>query len=66
VCPGYLITLPQVLEAGLAHRWWDKGQLDQRFPINEQTPLLHACIDTVDAAIGDVERNELDKLNRNG
>ncbi len=66
VCPGYLISLPQVIEAAMAHRWFDKGQLGERLQAQgvELTPLLQGCIDALDGAIGEVESDMMRDMSK--
>lgn len=59
LCPGYLISLPQVCEAARAHFWMEKGQLGEKYP--NQSPLLHDCIDILASAQGAAEQELLNK-----
>ncbi len=56
LCPGYLISLPQVCEAARAH--WEVTQTNMDVAM---TPLLRACINEVAAAQGAAEQDILNK-----
>jgi hypothetical protein len=44
VCPGYSISLPQVIETSHAHAWWEKGQLRDFCEGEQPTELIRACV----------------------
>lgn len=43
VCPGYVCSLPEVLEASWAHEYWKNGELTQ-FCEGQSTPQLRDAI----------------------
>ncbi len=43
VCPGYVCTLPEVVEATWAHSYWEKGELTQ-YCEGQSTPALRDAI----------------------
>jgi hypothetical protein len=55
VCPGYLITLPQVQETARARVHWEKGLLKERYEGEELTGVLFDCIEILNGAVGDLE-----------
>ena len=52
-CPGYLVSLPQVIETARLHPWWEKGQLATRLEA-QPSALLCDCLDVLEGAIGAV------------
>jgi len=58
-CPGYLVTLPQVLEGARALAW--KDNLVQRYEGLEPTGLVMDAIDIVQSSISEVESAMLAK-----
>lgn len=63
VCPGYLITQPEVYEAARALAWQRKGQMELLYD-QPPTPALRDAVDILDAACGEVEREHLRKQRR--
>jgi hypothetical protein len=57
ICPGYVITLPQVLEAYRAINW--VGNLRERYDGVRPTALLMDCIDIAKATLGEVEAHAM-------
>lgn len=55
VCPGYLITLPTVIEAARSKMHWEKGLLDQRYEDEPLTQVLFECIEILVASSADAE-----------
>jgi hypothetical protein len=53
VCPGYLVTMPQVLEAARALAW--KDSLQVRYEGIAPTGLLMDAIDVMQGAMNEVE-----------
>ena len=45
-CPGYLISLPQVLETARMHPWWERGLLRDRIG-DAPSALLCDCLDVL-------------------
>lgn len=46
VCPGYVCSLPEVLETSWAASYWEKGELSQ-FCEGQSTPQLRDAIHTL-------------------
>lgn len=63
VCPGYLIQQPEVYEAARALSWRRDGQL-QVFYDEPLTGALRDCIDILDSACKESERDHLRKQRR--
>lgn len=59
ICPGYVVSLPQVQEAALCAAWQDKGSLESRLDGEPVTGLLRECIDEVRGASNAVESHML-------
>lgn len=57
-CPGYLISLPMVVEAQEAHLWWEKGQLRDLVNGRSRISWLALAIDLVAGAYADVDLSE--------
>jgi hypothetical protein len=53
VCPGYLVSLPQVIEASHAHVWFDKGQLTEFCDGKQPTRAMRDCVDILDCSIAE-------------
>jgi hypothetical protein len=65
VCPGYLISLPQVVEAANAHTCWKEGQLAQAYPgadISLESLLMESVL-ILNQALGEAEAEAMAKLN---
>lgn len=54
-CPGFLIQLPEVMEAFHLHLWWEKGELGERVRRRGASPHLEHYIDTVTGALADLD-----------
>ena len=48
ICPGYLISLPQVGETARLYPWWEKGSLRERLG-DAPSALLCDCLDILHA-----------------
>lgn len=55
VCPGYLITLPQVVEATRAFGWSEKGQLREFCDGETPTELLRVCVEVLGGVTGEAQ-----------
>lgn len=65
-CPGYLISLPQVVETTRAYAWWDKGQL-RDFCDGETPPAtLRLYIDVYREALNEAEAAEILRAREDG
>jgi hypothetical protein len=64
LCPGYLIALPQVIEAANAHTCWKEGQLADAYPTADRTAegLLLSCVLTLNQALGEAEADAMAKV----
>ena len=62
-CPGYLIAQPEVYEAARGLAWKRDGSLRDEYD-QPLTPVLRDCIDILDAACKDTEREHLRKQMR--
>ena len=60
ICPGYLVALPEVLDAFRAHLHWSKGQLRERLDGLDSTGILMDCIEVAEGASRLLERYVLD------
>ena len=60
ICPGYLISLPQVIEVARLHPWWEHGQLTTRIQ-GQPTTLLMDGLDLLQGEINAVESYVIDK-----
>ena len=58
MCPGYTISLPEVIEAGRAMLWRNHGQLQELYDV-PITQALRDCVDILNFEIKRVERHEL-------
>lgn len=58
-CPGYLIALPEVLDAARALEWKREGLLRDYFDGDEITPLARDALDIIASEIKSVERHAL-------
>lgn len=54
ICPGYLVSLPQVLETARLHPWFERGQLAIRLG-GQPTAMAMDCLDILQGAINGVE-----------
>jgi len=54
-CPGYLISLPIVLEAQELHLWWSKSQLWELVRGQSRAPWFRQAVEAVAGANHDVE-----------
>ena len=63
VCPGYLVSQPEVYEAARALSWRREGSL-RDFYDEPLTPALRDCVDVLDSACKDVEREYMRKQRR--
>ncbi len=63
VCSGYLVQLPQVIEAARARSWRKDGALNQ-FYEQPLTPLAKNAIDIIDGEFRAVEQHELRRNRR--
>ena len=61
ICPGYLITLPQVVETARARLHWERGCLSDRYEGEPLTGLLFDCLEILQAAIGDLESRAMNE-----
>lgn len=59
ICPGYLISMPQVVECARAKLHWDKGQLRDRYEGLELTGLLLDSIEILAVSSSEAEANFL-------
>ena len=59
VCPGYLIQLPQVIEAARANIWREKGALREFYDGEPITDLAKQSIDLISAASREVENHNI-------
>ena len=55
ICPGYLVTLPQVIETARARVHWEKGLLKERYEGQNLPGVLFDCIEILSGAVSDVE-----------
>jgi len=55
VCPGYLITLPQVIETARVRSHWKHGCIKERYEDAPLTGLLFECIDFLDNSVQNLE-----------
>jgi hypothetical protein len=55
ICPGYLITLPTVIEAARARMHWEKGVLAERYEDQKLTGILFDSIEVLTGALGELE-----------
>lgn len=62
-CPGYLTQQPEVYEAARALGWKRDGSLRDEYD-QPLTPVLRDCIDILDSACREVEREALRKQRR--
>lgn len=58
VCPGYTTSLPEVYEAARALSWRRDGQLREFYDV-PLTALLRDCVDLLDAACKQQERDAM-------
>lgn len=65
-CPGYLISLPQVVEASHAYAWWEKGQLRDFCDDETPTPILRAAVELLGQSIGEAIRAAQKKAEPHG
>lgn len=63
VCPGYLIGQPEVYEAARALGWKRDGSLRDHYD-EPLTPAVRDCIDILDSACKEVEREYMRKQKR--
>ncbi len=61
VCAGYLVSLPEVLEAGRALSWRKEGQLKDYYDGAALTTALKDAIDVLDTELRRVESYAMDK-----
>ena len=64
LCPGYLISLPQVIEAANAHTCWKEGQLADAYPEADRSidgPLLASVLE-LNQSLAEAESEALAKL----
>lgn len=54
-CPGFLIGLPQVIEATRFYPWWDKGQLRDACDGEQPTEVLREAINVLRAEVSATE-----------
>ncbi len=59
VCPGYLMTLPKVVEAGRAYMHWDQRTLEQHYEGDELTRCLLDSLEVVKVAVSNVEAHAM-------
>ncbi len=59
VCPGYLVQLPQVIEAARANSWRRDGALAQFYDGEPITELAKTCIDIIGEAMRKVENHNI-------
>ena len=55
ICPGYLITLPTVIECARAKLHWEKGLLKERYEGEEVTGILLDSIEILSGAAAEAE-----------
>ena len=61
VCPGYLITLPVVIETAKAKVHWEKGILKEKYEDEPLTGILFDCIEILVGASGAAETQMLNE-----
>ena len=61
ICPGYLITLPTVIETARAKMHWDKGLLKERYEDESLTGVALDCIEVLAGAIAEAESHMLNE-----
>jgi len=66
VCPGYLVQLPQVIEAARAHGWRKDGALRDFYDGEPLTPLAKLSIDIIGGALREVEQHRIRKSQNGG
>lgn len=59
VCPGYVIALPQAIEAAMCAAWLEKGSLTERLDGQPVTGILRDSIDAFRSALSAVESHLL-------
>jgi len=64
VCPGYLISLPVVVEVCRAHSWWDKGQLQLFLRGEVPSAALVDAIDVLQGAQNALETHQAFELSK--
>lgn len=62
-CPGFTIGLPEVMETGSAWGWWDKGQLQLRYPTGAPSLLLD-LIEVFNVANAEAQSYYMDELGK--
>ena len=60
ICPGYLISIPQVLEAARMHPWWERGLLRDRIG-DAPSALLCDCLDVLQAESSSCEARAMER-----
>jgi hypothetical protein len=55
ICPGYLISLPQVIEVARARVHWQKGLLKERYEGEELTGLVFDGLELLEGYISELE-----------
>jgi hypothetical protein len=60
ICPGYLISLPQVLDAARMHPWWERGQLRERIDA-QPSALLCDCLDILQGEMNACEARAMER-----
>jgi hypothetical protein len=65
ICPGYLVTLPQVIEAARASSWRRDGALGQ-FYSGPLTDLAKYCIDLISGEFKAVEQHYIRERSKAG